>query len=98
MLNIADKEQVKDASRAAKRAEERAQKDFRAIMETAPGRRFIAQLLDRCGFQRSSFTGNSTTFYNEGRRSIGLEVWAEINATAPDLYVQMLHDAQEPIS
>lgn len=98
MPNIADKEQVKQAASTEKRAEERARKDFRAIMETPYGRRFIARLLDSCGFQKSSFTGNSTTFFNEGKRQVALELWAEINAVAPDLYVQMLNDAQEQIS
>jgi hypothetical protein len=95
MLNIADKDQVRDAARAEKREAERADKDFRAIMESPYGRRFIARTLNACGFQRSSFTGNSTTFFNEGRRSIALELWADINRVAPDLYVQMLNDAQE---
>jgi len=95
MKNAADAAQVKEAGRAEKRTGERKLKDFRAVMETAPGRRLIADLLDFCGFQRSSFTGNSTTFYNEGMRAVALELWQRINTAAPDLYAQMLADAQE---
>ena len=95
LRNVADPEQVKNASRAEKFSNERELKDFRAVMETPPGRRFIAGLLDFCGFQRPSFTGNSGTFYNEGQRSVALELWRRINSACPDLYFQMLSDAKE---
>lgn len=95
MKNAADAQQVKEADTKEKRASERELKDFRAVMETAPGRRLIANMLDFCGFQKSSFTGNSTTFFNEGKREVALELWRRINASAPDLYFQMIADAQE---
>lgn len=93
--NVADPEQVKEAERRERRSIDRESRDFRAIMETQPGRRFIARLLDYCGFQRSSFTGNSATFFNEGKREVALKLWADINRICPDLYMQMLDDAKE---
>lgn len=95
MKNAADPQQVKEAASVEKRVTERELKDFRAVMETPAGRRLVANLLDFCGFQKSSFTGNSTTFFNEGKREVALELWRRINVVAPDLYVQMLADAQE---
>jgi hypothetical protein len=94
--NIADSEQVKNSERSEKRKMERDSRDFRSIMETQPGRRFVAHLLDFCGFQKSSFTGNSTTFFNEGKREVALELWRQINMACPDLYFQMIEDAKEP--
>lgn len=42
------------------------------------GRWFIQRLLDRARTTSKCFTGNSTTFYNEGRRDVGLEVLASV--------------------
>lgn len=95
MRNAADPQQVKDAGVRDKRVRERQLGDFRAVMELSAGRRFIARLLDTCGFQKLSFTGNAETYFNEGRRAIALEVWADINAAAPDLYFTMINEAKE---
>lgn len=42
------------------------------------GRWFIQRLLDQTRTTSKCFTGNSTTFYNEGRRDVGLGVLASI--------------------
>lgn len=39
-----------------------------------------------------SHTGNSTTYYNEGRRSVGLELMAEVIAADPNAWIQMQKD------
>ena len=46
--------------------------DLQSIMKNDFGRRFICKLLEDAGIFAPSFTGNSSTFYNEGRRSIAL--------------------------
>lgn len=66
--------------------------DFNFIMSDARGRRFMWRVLEMAGVYRSSFTGNSTTFFNEGMRNIGLMLIGEIHAIAPDAYAQMLKE------
>lgn len=66
--------------------------DFNYIMGDARGRRFMWRVLEMAGVYRSSFTGNSTTFFNEGMRNIGLMLIGEIHAIAPDAYAQMLKE------
>lgn len=66
--------------------------DFAWIMSDAKGRRFMWRLLEMAGVYRSSFTGNSTTFFNEGMRNVGLMLIGEIHAVAPDAYAQMLKE------
>ena len=46
--------------------------DLQSMMKNDFGRRFICKLLEDTGIFRPSFTGNSSTFYNEGQRSIAL--------------------------
>ena len=53
------------------------QKDAEALsnlLKSEDGRWFLMRLLDSTGISASAFTGNSTTFYNEGRRDIGVQL------------------------
>lgn len=42
------------------------------VLSTELGRWFFCRLFDNTGILKRSFTGNSETFFNEGRRSVGL--------------------------
>ena len=59
------------------------------------GQRFIYHLLDLCGVHTVTFTGNSQTFYLEGRRSIGLEIISLMEAVDPRLYPKLLLTMQK---
>lgn len=69
--------------------------DLKWIMGNKKGRRFVWKLLERSGVYRSSFTGNSTTFFNEGQRNIGLMLLADIHSVCPEHYVTMLKEAKD---
>lgn len=66
--------------------------DLAWLMSHEQGRRIVARLLDLSGVERNSFTGNSTTFYNEGARSLGVLLLAEVKAVAWDHYIAMLKE------
>lgn len=42
------------------------------VLSTKLGRWFFCRIFDHTGILKRSFTGNSETFFNEGRRSVGL--------------------------
>lgn len=42
------------------------------VLSTELGRWFFCRLLDRTDILKQSFTGNSETFFNEGKRKVGL--------------------------
>lgn len=92
------------------RAEERAKKlaedkqalqrrreidDFKWLMGHEQGRRFMWRLLDKAGVYRSSFTGNSETFFREGMRNIGLMLIADIHEATPSEYARMLKEQRK---
>ena len=84
-----------DAEREAHQAKVRAlqvKEDFKWVVSTEQGRRFLWDLLAFTGVYRSSFTGNSTTFFNEGRRDVGLKLIGQLNEYAPEVYVTMLKE------
>lgn len=68
--------------------------DLRYVMGTKQGRRFVHRLLASTGLYQRSFTGNSETFFKEGRRAVGLDMLGEINEHAFQEYVLMLQEAR----
>ncbi len=69
-----------------------AAEDFQWLMKDKRGRRFIWSLLERTGVFRSSFTGNSETFFREGQRNVGLLLMAQIHEACPEQYAVMLQE------
>lgn len=69
--------------------------DLKWLMGHRPGRRIVADLLQRTGQEQTSFTGNSGTFFNEGVRSVGLNLLSEVKAHCFDAYIQMLKESTD---
>lgn len=87
-----DEESEREASeqtKARNKAEQDAD-DIRWLMSYPQGRRLMHKLIDLSGVHSVSFTGNSNTFFNEGRRSLGLEFMQDAYAHATDDYLMML--------
>jgi len=61
-------------------------KQLIAVLDTSEGRAVLWRLLESTGLYRSSYTGDEGTYFNEGRRNVGLELLALINSVAPDKY------------
>ena len=70
---------------------------LQTLLETEEGRWFIARLLKNEGLHSSGFTGNSGTFYNEGRRSVAVDIYTNIKTLLGVDGVRQLHKAQEDL-
>lgn len=68
--------------------------DFAWLMQHPQGRRFVWRLMERAGLYRTTFTGDSTTFYREGIRSFGILLMQLINDHCPDQYMPMVNDGK----
>ena len=92
-FDLSGQENAKLAQRdKSKRETETEAEDLKWIMSNKRGRRFIWGMLDRAGIYRSSFTGNSTTFFNEGQRNIGLQLVGMIHEFCSDQYAVMVKE------
>ena len=78
-----------EQSKVSKEQREEYELAFKSVMNTEQGRRFFWTLLEDCGIYRSSFTGNSSTFFNEGERNVGLKYMTRCMDICPDLYLKM---------
>lgn len=52
--------------------------DVAKVLGTKEGRRMIWKQLESAKIFHSCYTGNSATFYNEGRRDLGLELFNKV--------------------
>ncbi len=95
VYDAADAAAVAKKRQSADRAETKRHNALRTVMATNQGRRYVWWLLDQCGVFRTSFTGNSTTFFNEGQRNVGLILMGDINAACPEQYLVMINEAKE---
>lgn len=66
--------------------------DMQWFANDARGRRLMWEWLAWSGLFRTSFTGNSETFFKEGTRNMGLKLQADMLNAAPESFAQMLLD------
>lgn len=88
-----EEERQAELERQAKERElerENELEDLRFILSTEKGRRFLWQILERAGVFRNSYTGDNSTFFNEGRRNLGLWLIGEIAAADEMGLIQMM--------
>lgn len=90
--NAGDAQQVDERKRQAKDIERRRIAGLKAIVDHPDARLWLWGLLSFCGIARSSFTGNSETFFREGQRNVGLRIQAELTEHHPDKYIDMLKE------
>lgn len=63
------------------------EKDLRDVMSTPQGRRVLWEILDFTAPMSCAFTGNSGSFFLEGKKSVGQWLFRHIDETCFDLYV-----------
>jgi hypothetical protein len=51
--------------------------------------------LGLCNLYTSTFTGNSQTFYLEGKRDVGLDILKLLEDADPTIYPKLILDKQE---
>lgn len=90
--NLGDAESAGERNTQIKNREARRLSGLKAILENKDARLYLWDLLDFCGVSRTSFTGNSHTFFNEGQRNVGLRIQADLTKHYPDSYLNMLKE------
>jgi len=64
--------------------------DIGSVLKTPQGRDVIWEILSLCGIYDNQFTGNSGTFFNEGRRSVGLDLIQMMTDADPTAYARLM--------
>jgi hypothetical protein len=93
--NAADAQQVEEANQKVESKNDQRLNDIREVLNTRRGRRFFWRYLEICGVYKTSNADQHQIFFNEGMRNIGLQLLADLNEAAPEVYLVMLREAQE---
>lgn len=93
-FDASNPEQVRDRELENIRREKASREALISVLSTPGGRNWMWQLLERCNVFAQSFVPGDQhgTAFNEGQRSIGLEMMAQITRASPDLLVQLLKE------
>lgn len=70
--------------------------DLRWLMSSPRGRRVLWRILEGAGLNRSSFTGNSETFFREGERNVALKLQAKAHKADAKGYGTMMQEHYRP--
>ncbi len=88
-MDTGDVKDVKKKKTKAQLRRLREQEGLKALLSKTGGRNFVWRLLTECGVYHTSFTGDNETFFNEGKRQIGLWVLEEIFQSDKKAYALM---------
>lgn len=70
--------------------------DLKAVLSTDAGKAVLTRILEHSKMMaRNTFTGNSTTFYNLGKREEGLWLYDEIMEADPGSFIDMMKTTLE---
>lgn len=94
--NAADPESVARRKTEAGRRDKRLDATLQGIMSVQHGREWIWDLLGFCRVYHQSFVQGEpdSTAFNEGRRSVGNKLLADIVRIAPETYIAMMKEAK----
>lgn len=95
-INAAERREADQQSAQRVRKEQEAS-DFEWLMQDPRGRRLVRGLLAESQVDKDCFTGNSSTFYNEGKRSVGLHLEGKLKQYTLDHYCLMLKEQQDNV-
>jgi hypothetical protein len=70
--------------------------DLEWLMSSPRGRRVLWRILEGAGLYRSSFTGNSETFFREGERKVALDLQGKVAKAAPRDFQTMMQEHFKP--
>ena len=90
---VSDEKTGKKLKERERHKAERHAADIQWLLADERGRRLYWRWMSEAGIFRTSFTGNSETFFREGERNRGLELLKDLNAHAPESYVLMQQEA-----
>lgn len=80
-------------SRRQKTALQQADNDLLKVLSEPAGRRQLMRMIDQTGVFARSFTGDTETFYREGRRSVGLDLVEHIERVQPGAFAKLQAEA-----
>lgn len=96
-IDLSDPKQVKEREAKAKLREDNRRRVLASLLSTPEGRDWMWAKLSDCNIFATTFIAGDAyaSAFNEGRRSVGLALLADLMRAAPETYVAMQREANE---
>lgn len=93
-----DELQIKDTEDKVKYNRKQELNDLKHILSLPEGKRFILRYLcGVCGILKPVYTGNSETYFLDGKRAVGLTLLEEIKEVDTKSFIEMITNNIEAI-
>ena len=93
-MDISSKEGVASHKRLQEQARQSKLSDLRVVLDTASGRNIIWDILEKGMIFRTTYTGNSKSFFNEGKRSLALQIMNDVLEVMPTFFAMMIKEKE----
>jgi hypothetical protein len=89
-FNASDEEAVKDKEKDLKNDRLQQLEDIKYILNTDAGKRFFQRFFEDGHVFRTSMTGNSYTYFQEGERNLALRYFGDIVEVCPEKVTELI--------
>ena len=87
-----DKTEAIEIQKRSEALEKIEQDDLKFLLKNPHGFRFIQRIMDMSKIMNNCFTGNSSTYFNEGRKAVALDIFVDIQAVAAEVSPTIIQD------
>ena len=81
-----------------KRLADERKSDLEWMLLNERGRRILFRLIEDTRSFEVSFTGNSGSYFNDGRKSVGLELFHEVMGISPESFTLMWNEHMQAVA
>ena len=82
---------AQEAKQKERQVEEAIKRDaYKKVFNTPEGRVILKDIFQKAGMWFTTFTGNSQTYFNEGKRELGLYVLKRVTRADPNIVADMM--------
>lgn len=94
--NAADPEKIKEGKKSEDMKRKQEIKDVFDVISTEPGKRFYMRMLAICKvYHEVAEASGSFTYYNAGKRAVGLTLQSDLVRASPEIYASMVREAYD---
>ena len=93
--NASDEAQVNERREGEKLGQIAFEESFKKVMQTPDGRRVFRHLLGYTGIRGLSYTGSAQTYFNEGKRAVGIFLEGIMEDLTPNEFLELFREGIE---
>ncbi len=79
---------------AARTKREQELRDVAQVLAVPAGRRLLRRIMDLSHVFAPVFTGNASTYFNDGKRAVGLALFHDVMQSGPHSFLELMNTTE----